>query len=128
MSEERPEDARVYDRLVGVDAEGHLPPVVSAQLKGDPGKPGPAGVSVESVERAGDDAEARAVFRLSDESTHEVALPRGPQGAKGVGEMPMDGLAPAIANAVFQATGVRMTDLPITPEKLLRALSAKDTK
>ena len=58
------------------------------------------------------------------EFPYEFAAP----GAKGVGEMPMDGLAPAIANAVFQATGVRMTDLPITPEKLLRALSAKDTK
>ena len=93
MSEEQQtEGTRVYDRLVGVDAEGRLPPVVSAQLKGDPGapgetgkpgSPGPAGVSVESVERAGDDTEAKAVFRLSDESTHEVALPRGPQGAKG---------------------------------------------
>lgn len=37
------EDARVYDRLVGVDAEGHLPPVVAAQLKGDPGAPGEPG-------------------------------------------------------------------------------------
>ena len=92
MSAEQPEGTRVYDRLVGVDAEGHLPPVVATQLKGDPGEPGepgkpgspgPAGVSVESVERAGDDTEAKAVFRLSDESTHEVALPRGPQGAKG---------------------------------------------
>ena len=40
-------------------------------------------------------------------------------GAKGVGEIPMDGLAPAIANAVVQATGVRLRDLPLTPEKLL---------
>ncbi|MED6214258.1 hypothetical protein PIB30_101258 [Stylosanthes scabra] len=96
MSEEQQtEGTRVYDRLVGVDGEGRLPPVVATQLKGDPGapgepgepgkpgSPGPAGVSVESVERAGDDTEAKAVFRLSDESTHEVALPRGPQGAKG---------------------------------------------
>lgn len=88
-AEQQTEGTRVYDRLVGVDAEGRLPPVVSAQLKGDPGtpgkpgSPGSAGVSVESVERTGDDTEAKAVFRLSDESTHEVALPRGPQGAKG---------------------------------------------
>ncbi len=40
-------------------------------------------------------------------------------GAKGVGEIPMDGLAPAIANAVEAATGIRITELPITPEKLL---------
>jgi len=45
-------------------------------------------------------------------------------GAKGVGEMPMDGLAPAIANAVKAALGVRINDLPITPEKILKALSA----
>ncbi len=45
-------------------------------------------------------------------------------GAKGVGEIPMDGLAPAIANAVEAATGLRITDLPITPEKLLRARRA----
>ena len=40
-------------------------------------------------------------------------------GAKGVGEIPMDGLASAIANAVYAATGVRLNDLPLTPEKLL---------
>lgn len=43
-------------------------------------------------------------------------------GAKGVGEIPMDGLAPAIANAVEAATGVRITELPITPEKLLERM------
>ncbi len=43
-------------------------------------------------------------------------------GAKGVGEMPMDGLAPAIANAVQAALGVRINDLPITPEKLLKSM------
>lgn len=48
-----------------------------------------------------------------------------PPGAKGIGEMPMDGLAPAIANAVEQATGLRMTDLPITPEKLFKKLTTK---
>lgn len=44
MSEEQQtEGTRVYDRLVGVDAEGRLPPVVAAQLKGDPGDPGQPG-------------------------------------------------------------------------------------
>lgn len=43
MSAEQTEGTRVYDRLVGVDAEGHLPPVVAAQLKGDPGEPGEPG-------------------------------------------------------------------------------------
>jgi len=46
-------------------------------------------------------------------------------GAKGVGEVPMDGLAPAIANAVNAALGVRINELPITPEKLLAATRAR---
>jgi xanthine dehydrogenase YagR molybdenum-binding subunit len=43
----------------------------------------------------------------------------GPLGAKGVAEIAICGVAPAIANAVFHATGRRVRDLPITPEKLL---------
>jgi xanthine dehydrogenase YagR molybdenum-binding subunit len=42
-----------------------------------------------------------------------------PAGVKGVGEVPMVGVAAAIANAVWHATGIRMRDLPITVEKLL---------
>lgn len=45
----------------------------------------------------------------------------------GVGEMALPGLAPAIANAVFDATGVRVTDLPLTPERILRALRGART-
>ncbi|MBI3734577.1 MAG: molybdopterin-dependent oxidoreductase [Chloroflexi bacterium] len=48
--------------------------------------------------------------------------PSGPYGAKAVAEIPMDGVAPAIANAVVDAVGVRVRDLPITPEKVWRAL------
>ncbi len=44
-------------------------------------------------------------------------------GAKGVGEAPMDGLAPAIANALEAASGVRLRDLPLTPERLFEELS-----
>lgn len=55
----------------------------------------------------------------------EFPVPCVPHGAKGVGELPMDGLAPAIANAIEQAAGVRMTDLPITPEKLFAVLSKR---
>ncbi len=43
---------------------------------------------------------------------------RGPFGAKGVGEPPIIGVAPAIANAVYNAIGVRITDLPLTMEKM----------
>lgn len=42
----------------------------------------------------------------------------GPMGAKGLGELPMDGGAPAIANAIYNATGIRVCDLPITAERL----------
>jgi putative selenate reductase molybdopterin-binding subunit len=50
--------------------------------------------------------------------------PSGPYGAKAVAEIPMDGVAPAIANAVQHAVGVRIRDLPITPEKVWIALQA----
>jgi len=42
-----------------------------------------------------------------------------PLGVKGVGELALVWVAPAIADAVFHATGKRVRDLPITPEKLL---------
>ena len=49
----------------------------------------------------------------------------GPFGAKGVGEPGLVPTAPAIANAVYDAIGVRIRDLPITPEKILAALNKK---
>ena len=49
----------------------------------------------------------------------------GPFGAKGVGEPALVPTAPAIGNAVYDAVGVRIYDLPITPEKVLRALKRK---
>ena len=45
-----------------------------------------------------------------------------PMGAKGVGEIGIVGTAAAVANAVFDATGVRVRDLPITPAKLVEGL------
>ena len=49
----------------------------------------------------------------------------GPYGAKGIGEMANNAQPPAIAAAVYDAVGVWVTELPITPEKVLRALDAK---
>jgi CO/xanthine dehydrogenase Mo-binding subunit len=50
----------------------------------------------------------------------------GPFGAKGIGEPGCVPTAPAIANAIYDAVGVRITDLPITPEKVLAAIKEKD--
>jgi CO/xanthine dehydrogenase Mo-binding subunit len=50
----------------------------------------------------------------------------GPYGAKGMGESGIVSIAPAIGNAIFQATGVRIRTLPLTPERVWRALN--DTK
>ncbi len=49
----------------------------------------------------------------------------GPYGAKGIGEMANNAQPPAIAAAVFDAVGVWVTELPITPERILRALEAR---
>jgi CO/xanthine dehydrogenase Mo-binding subunit len=52
----------------------------------------------------------------------EVPEPTGPHGAKGVGEPPCTPIAAAIANAIADATGVRITQLPMSPERVLREL------
>lgn len=49
----------------------------------------------------------------------------GPYGVKGVGEMTANSPIPAIVNAIYDAVGVRITELPVTPEKILRALEEK---
>lgn len=55
----------------------------------------------------------------------EVPHSEGPFGAKGVGEPAAAATAPAIANAIFDAVGIRIKDLPITREKVLMALKQK---
>jgi xanthine dehydrogenase YagR molybdenum-binding subunit len=57
-----------------------------------------------------------------DEDEHTL----GPAGAKGVGEIGIVGTAAAIANAVYDATGIRVRDLPITLDKLIDGLVAPD--
>jgi CO/xanthine dehydrogenase Mo-binding subunit len=52
----------------------------------------------------------------------EVADPNGPYGARGMGELPLLPLAPAIAAAVHDATGVWFSEFPLTPESILRGL------
>jgi CO/xanthine dehydrogenase Mo-binding subunit len=57
----------------------------------------------------------------------EVGLPDpiGPYGAKEIGEGLLITIVPAIANAIYDAVGVRIQELPITPEKILHALEEK---
>jgi len=71
-----------------------------------------------------------AVPRAADAPPVRVVLldahePAGPHGAKSIGELPVVPPAPAVANAVFDAVGVRIRDLPITPDKVLGALRAQ---
>ncbi len=54
----------------------------------------------------------------------EVPYPLGPAGAKGIGELPIDGPAPAIVNAIENATGISVNRIPVTPEALMEALES----
>jgi CO/xanthine dehydrogenase Mo-binding subunit len=56
----------------------------------------------------------------------ECADPRGPGGARGMGEMPYIPLAPAISSALYDATGVWFDQFPLTPEVVLRKLNGID--
>jgi putative selenate reductase molybdopterin-binding subunit len=67
------------------------------------------------------------IYRADEMPELEVILvqtiePSGPFGAKAVAEIPKDGVAPALANAVYNATGVRIRQIPLTPERVWQAL------
>jgi putative selenate reductase molybdopterin-binding subunit len=102
------------------------------------------GAAVQSIgyglyERMPFDAEGRMQFRSFRDYTIATATdvpeivtllvpthePTGPFGAKAVAEIPINGPAPAIANAVFHATGARVRELPLTPDRVLAALNAE---
>ncbi len=73
------------------------------------------------------------VFTSADMPSIETIIvetddPTGPFGAKGVGEMGGTPTAAAIANAIYDAVGVRLTELPMTPERVLAALDEKRSK
>ena len=53
----------------------------------------------------------------------EVPSIHGPDGAKGIGELPMDGPAPAILNAIEHATGISFTDIPLLPEDIFERMT-----
>jgi putative selenate reductase molybdopterin-binding subunit len=69
------------------------------------------------------------IYRADDAPATEVFLiqtnePSGPFGAKAVGEIPTVGVAPAVRNAILDATGAAINTTPFTPERVWRALRA----
>ncbi|HZU66871.1 MAG TPA: molybdopterin cofactor-binding domain-containing protein [Ktedonobacteraceae bacterium] len=56
----------------------------------------------------------------------ETSDPFGPFGAKAIAEIPIDGMAPAVANAVADALGFRIRQIPLTPERVLKAIQSQD--
>jgi len=60
--------------------------------------------------------------------TVEVPLPEGPYGAKGIGELAVVGIAPAIGNAIYDALKVRIKELPLFPERVLAAIESGGAK
>jgi putative selenate reductase molybdopterin-binding subunit len=71
------------------------------------------------IPRADDMPKTGVIFVETNEES-------GPYGVKAVAEIPLDGAAPAIANAVYDAVGVWIPDAPILPEKVWRALREKE--
>jgi putative selenate reductase molybdopterin-binding subunit len=67
----------------------------------------------------------------ADESPEITAIlvptyePSGPYGAKAVAEIPMDGVAPAVSNAIFDAIGVRIREMPALPERVWKGIQEK---
>jgi CO/xanthine dehydrogenase Mo-binding subunit len=58
----------------------------------------------------------------------EIPHEHGPYGAKGIGETGMFSVSPAIANALYDAVGVRIMELPLTPERVLRAIREAENR
>jgi putative selenate reductase molybdopterin-binding subunit len=73
------------------------------------------------------------IYRADEMPEMETILvqtvePSGPFGAKAVAEIPKDGVAPAVANAIYNATGVRLRSIPFTPERVWAALQEDDVQ
>jgi CO/xanthine dehydrogenase Mo-binding subunit len=68
------------------------------------------------------------VPRIVESIIVEQPDPRGPWGVRGVGEVPFIPLAPALVSAIHDATGVWIDELPLTPQRVLSALTAARSK
>ncbi|MDM8529392.1 molybdopterin-dependent oxidoreductase [Anaerolineales bacterium HSG24] len=73
------------------------------------------------------------IYRADEMPEMEVILvqtiePSGPFGAKAIAEIPKDGVAPALSNAIFDATGVRLRQIPFTPERVWQGIRQKETR
>jgi CO/xanthine dehydrogenase Mo-binding subunit len=58
----------------------------------------------------------------------EMGNVHGAYGAKGIGELPMDGPAPAIVNAIENAVGIRFDSVPLLPEDIFEAVSKESSR
>jgi len=67
------------------------------------------------------------VDNITVQSAHTYE-PTGPFGAKGIGEAALSSVGSAVANSIYNAIGIRFYELPITPEKILKALKEKEVK
>lgn len=103
--------------------------VMESGLRGA-GQKRSAGPGVEGLLAASSLLDYRMPTALDTPRLHALIVehpdPRGPHGAKEAGEGPLHSAIPAIANAVFDAVGVRIDDLPISPEKVLAALRRRE--
>ncbi|HSM55263.1 MAG TPA: molybdopterin cofactor-binding domain-containing protein, partial [Candidatus Sulfomarinibacteraceae bacterium] len=71
------------------------------------------------------------IYRADEMPEMDVILvqtmePSGPFGAKAVAEIPKDGVAPALRNAIYNATSVAINEIPFTPERVWRALRQEE--
>jgi CO/xanthine dehydrogenase Mo-binding subunit/aerobic-type carbon monoxide dehydrogenase small subunit (CoxS/CutS family) len=132
-------EVRILQSVQGVDAGVVINPV---QLRGQVEGGIAQGLGWALYEKMAFDAQGRVVnptFRhyripaFADVPRSEVYFARttdvfGPLGAKSMSEAPINPVAPALANAVADATGVRFPDLPLAPDRIYRAVFEKHAK
>lgn len=108
----------VEGQIIGGVVMG-LGAVMGEELVHEGGRPvNPAYINY-ALPRAADVPDVRVVLVEGDEEA-------GPHDAKSVGELPVYPVAAAVANAVYEASGIRLRDLPFTPDKVLAAIAERD--